>query len=123
MKRKHVKRPKLPRTLKQKTTYATEAWLKSVHITPRFLSDTSLPTEFLMAQKEAEALLRSFPQHLTKSQSYQLVQFLKRLNSRKYRDLIPIGMAFAVLNIAAKVNRKCFANYRKLQKAQDKPLA
>jgi hypothetical protein len=116
MRRRHAKKPKHPRTLGEKTAYITEGWLKSVHITPRFLSDTSIPTEFLMAQKEAETLLRSFPHYLSESQSYQLVQFLKRLKSRKHRDTMPISLAHTVLNIAAKVNRQCFAEHRKLQK-------
>jgi hypothetical protein len=116
MKRKHAKRPKPPRTLKQKTTRATEAWLKSVHISTRFLSDTSIDTEFLMAQREAETLLRNFAKYLSDSDSYQLVNFLRRLGSRQHRDVLPIGSAYAVLNIAAKVNRQCFSDFRKLQK-------
>ncbi len=103
---------------------ATARWLESVHITPEYLSDTDIATEFLQAQSEAETLLRNFAKHLTKSQSYQLVHFLKRLRNRKQREAMPISAAYAVLNIAAKVNRQLFAEYRKLQKnTQDKPLA
>lgn len=98
------------------TSFETTRWLKSVHISPGYLADTTIPTEFLMAQKEAETLLRQVPALLSKSQSYQLVNFLKRLKIRKLREAMPIGSAYAVLNIAAKVNRKCFAEYRKLQK-------
>mgnify|MGYP003351966012 CR=1 FL=1 len=36
---------------------ATDEWLKSVHINPKFLSKTDIETEFLMAQREAEVLL------------------------------------------------------------------
>ena len=106
------------------TTRATARWLESVHITPKFLSDTDIATQFLQAQSEAETLLRNFAKHLTKSQSYQLVHFLKRLRNRKQREAMPISAAYAVLNIASKVNRQLFAEYRKLQKnTQDKPLA
>ena len=104
------------------TAYRTDRWLKSVHITPRFLSDTDIATEFLQAQREAETLLRNFPEYLTKSQSYQLANFLRRLANRRLRQVMPIGTAHAVLNIAAKVNRQCFCKYRELKK-QDKPLA
>jgi hypothetical protein len=126
MKRKHAKRPKRPRTFKQKTARATEDWLKSVHISARFLSDTSIDTEFLMAQREAEILLRNFAKYLSDSDSYQLVNFLRRLRSRQHRDVLPISSAYAVLNIAARVNRQCFREYRALnqqEKQQDKPLA
>ena len=125
MTRKHAKRPKRPRTFKQKTARATEAWLKSVHISARFLSDTRLDTEFLMAQRQAETLLRNFAKYLSDSDSYQLVNFLRRLRSRQHRDVLPIGSAYAVLNIAAKINRQCFREYRALnkqEKQQDKPL-
>ena len=106
------------------TARATARWLESVHITPKYLSDTDIATEFLQAQREATALLQDFPQYLTKSQYYQLVHFLKRLRNRKQREAMPISAAYAVLNIAAKVKRIQFAEHRKLQKnTQDKPLA
>jgi hypothetical protein len=126
MTRKHAKRPKRPRTFKQKTAMITEGWLKSVHIMPRFLSDTSIDTEFLMAQREAESLLRNFAKYLSDSDSYQLVNFLRRLRSRQHRDVLPISLAHKVLNITTRVNRQCFRDYRALkkqEKQQDKPLA
>lgn len=98
------------------TAYRTDRWLKSVHITPRFLSDTDIATEFLQAQREAETLLRNFPERLSRSQSYQLVDFLRRLGNRKQRRRMTISRAYAVLNIAARVNRQCFSDFRKLQK-------
>ncbi len=119
---KRPKRPRRPKTFKQKTAMITEGWLKSMHITPRFLSDTSIETEFLMAQREAENLLRNFARYLSDSDSYQLVNFLRRLRSRQHRDALPMSLAYTVLNIAARVNRQCFREYRDLQK-QDKPLA
>ena len=42
------------------TDYETDTWLKSVHITPKYLADTDIETEFLMAQREAETLLKNF---------------------------------------------------------------
>ena len=108
------------------TAYRTDRWLKSVHITPEFLSDTSIATEFLQAQREAETLLRNFPEHLSRSQSYQLVDFLRCLGNRKQRQRMSIARAYAVLNIAAKINRQCFREYRALnqqEKQQDKLLA
>jgi antibiotic biosynthesis monooxygenase (ABM) superfamily enzyme len=104
------------------TAYRTDRWLKSVHITPKFLSDTDIATGFLQAQREAETLLRNFPEHLSRSQSYQLVDFLRRLGNRKQRRRMNIFRAYVVLNIAAKINRQCFREYRALNK-QDKPLA
>ena len=98
------------------TAYRTDRWLKSVHITPEFLSDTDIATAFLQAQREAEKLLRNFPEHLSRSQSYQLVDFLRRLGNRKQRRRMTISRAYTVLNIAAKVNRQCFSDFRKLQK-------
>jgi len=100
----------------QMTNYATERWLKSVHITPKYLSNADIDTEFLMAQKEAETLLKNFASYLTASQSYQLCSFLKRLRIRKQRETMPISAAHAVLNIASKVNRQLFAEHRKLKK-------
>ena len=107
------------------TAYRTDRWLKSVHITPEFLSDTDIATAFLQAQREAEKLLRNFPEHLSRSQSYQLVDFLRRLGNRKQRRRMTISRAYTVLNIAAKINRQCFRDYRTLtkqEKQQDKPL-
>jgi hypothetical protein len=98
------------------TKYRTDHWLESVHITPKFLSDTDIATEFLQAQREAETLLRNFPERLSRSQSYQLVDFLRRLGNCKQRRRMTISRAYAVLNIAAKVNRQCFSDFRELQK-------
>jgi len=122
MTRKNKTEPEVPPITEAITAYRTDRWLKSVHITPEFLSDTDIATEFLQAQREAETLLRNFPQYLTKSQSYQLVNFLRRLANRRLRQAMPIGAAHAVLNTAAKINRQCFRKYRELKK-QDKPLA
>ncbi len=79
-----------------------------------------------MAQREAEILLRNFAKYLSDSDSYQLVNFLRRLRSRQHRDVLLISSAYAVLNIAARVNRQCFREYRALnqqEKQQDKPFA
>ncbi len=95
---------------------ATDEWLKSVHINPKFLSKTDIEMEFLMAQREAEVLLRGFRDYLTDKQSYHLVSFLKRLRIRKLREKMSISAAYNVLNIAAKVKRKCFVDYRALGK-------
>ena len=122
MRCKNKTEPEVPPITEAITAYRTELWLKSVHITPKFLADTDIPTEFLQAQREAETILRNFPEYLTKSQSYQLANFLRRLSNRRLRQVMPIGSAHAVLNIAAKVNRQCFRKYRELKK-QDKPLA
>jgi len=126
MRCKNKTEPEVPPITEAITAYRTDRWLKSVHITPKFLADTGIPTEFLMAQREAETLLRNFPQYLTKSQSYQLVSLLRRLENRRLRETMPISAALAVLNTAAKVNRRCFRDYRALkkrEKQQDKPLA
>lgn len=122
MRCKNKTEPEVPPITEALTAYRTDRWLKSVHITPKFLADTDIPTEFLQAQREAETILRNFPEYLTKSQSYQLANFLRRLSNRRLRQVMPIGSAHAVLNIAAKVNRQCFRKYRELKK-QDKPLA
>ncbi len=120
---RHANNEKLPVT-EETTARATDDWLKSVYITPKFLAKTEIATEFLQAQSEAETLLRKFPKYLTKSQSYQLVRFLKRLRNRKQRESMPISAAYAVLNISVKINRQLFAEYRKQGKTtQDKPLA
>jgi len=122
MTRKNKTEPEVPPITEAITAYRTDRWLNSVHIMPEFLSDTDIATEFLQAQREAETLLRNFPQYLTKSQSYQLVNFLRRLANRRLRQAMPVSAAHAVLNIAAKVNRQCFRELRELKK-QDKPLA
>ena len=122
MRCKNKTEPEVPPITEAITSHRTERWLKSVYITPKFLADTDIPTEFLQAQREAETILRNFHEYLTKSQSYQLANFLRRLSNRRLRQVMPIGSAHAVLNIAAKVNRQCFRKYRELKK-QDKPLA
>jgi hypothetical protein len=122
MTRKNKLEQEMPPITLASTARMTDRWLKSVHITPKFLSDTDIPTEFLQAQREAETLLRNYPHYLSKSQSYQLANFLRRLANRRLRQTMPIGSAHAVLNIAAKVNRQCFRERRELKK-QDKPLA
>ena len=126
MRCKNKTEPEVPPITEAITAYRTERWLKSVHITPKFLADTDIPTEFLMAQREAETLLRTFANYLSKSQSYQLVNFLRCLANRRLRETMPISAAHAVLNTAAKVNRQCFRDHRALkkrEKQQDKPLA
>jgi hypothetical protein len=96
--------------------YATDKWLKSVHITPKYLADTTIKTEFLIAQREAETLLRGFADYLDARQSYVLCNFLKRLKNAKLRDKMSINSAHQVLNIATKVNRKLFVAHKKLEK-------
>lgn len=126
MTRKNKTEPEVPPITEAITECMTERWLKSVHITPKFLADTDIPTEFLQAQREAETLLRNFSEYLTKSQSYQLFNFLHRLANRRLRQAMPISSAHAILNTAAKVNRQCFRDHRALkkrEKQQDKPLA
>ena len=126
MRCKNKTEPEVPPITEAITANRTERWLKSVHITPKFLADTDIPTEFLMAQREGETLLRNFSQYLTKFQSYQLANYLRRLSNQQLRQVMPIGSAHAVLNIAAKVNRQCFREYRELKKQEkqrDKPLA
>jgi hypothetical protein len=126
MTRKNKLEQEAPPITLASTVRMTDRWLKSVHVTPKFLSDTDIATEFLQAQREAETLLRNFPHYLSKSQSYQLVNFLRLLANRRLRKAMPIGAAHAVLNIAAKVNRQCFREYRELnkqEKQRDKPLA
>jgi len=59
------------------TARATAHWLESVHITPRFLSDTDIATEFLQAgfstvlDQVAVLSARSRSQTLTQSQAAQ----------------------------------------------------
>ena len=98
------------------TDYETDTWLKSVHITPKYLADTDIETEFLMAQREAETLLKNFAIYLTACQSYQLCHYLKCLRNRKKREVMPINSAYRVLNIASSVNRKLFATHKRLKK-------
>ena len=119
---KHQLEPEGPQITEALTAYRTDRWLKSVYVTPKFLSDSDIAIEFLQAQREAETLLRNFPKYLNDSQSYQLVNLLRRLENRRLRLAMPISAAYAVLNIATKVNRKCFLDYRALKK-RDKPLA
>ena len=99
------------------TDYETDTWLKSVHITPKYLADTDIETEFLMAQREAETLLKSFATYLTASQSYQLCHYLKCLRNRKKREVMHINSAYRILNIASSVNRKLFATHKRLEKS------
>ncbi len=122
MTRQYKREPEAPQITAALTEYRTDHWLKSVHITPKFLSDTDIDVEFLQSLREAELLLRNFTKYLSKSQSYQLVNFLRRLENRRLRQAMPISTAHAVLNIAPKVNRQCFRDSRALKK-QDKPLA
>lgn len=98
------------------TNYATDKWLASVHITPKFLSNTDIETEFLFAQREAETLLREFSDNLDVRQSYVLCNYLKRLKIAKQRSKMSIGAAHQVLNIATKINRKLFVAHRQLNK-------
>ena len=100
------------------TDYETNAWLKSVHITPKYLADTDIETEFLMAQREAETLLKNFATYLTASQSYQLCHYLKCLSKRKKREVMPINSAYRVLNIASSVNRKLFSTHKRIEQSR-----
>ena len=107
----------LKRVTEWTTNYATDTWLKSVHITPKYLADTDIETEFLIAQREAETLLRNFATYLTASQSYQLCHYLKCLSNRKKREVMPISSAYRVLNIASRINRKLFVTHKKFNKS------
>ncbi len=98
------------------TNYATDKWLKSVHITPKFLANTEIETEFLFAQRDAETLLREFSSYLDVRESYVLCNYLKRLKNAKLCDKLPINAANQVLNIASKVNRKLFVAHKQLEK-------
>ena len=100
------------------TDNETDTWLKSVRITPKYLADTDIETEFLMAQREAETLLRNFAIYLTASQSYQLCHYLKCLSKRKKREVMPINSAYRVLNIASSINRKLFATHKRLEQSR-----
>jgi hypothetical protein len=100
------------------TNYATDKWLKSVHITPKYLADTTIETEFLFAQREAETLLKEFSSYLDVRQSYVLCNYLKRLKNAKLRNKMSISAAHQVLNIASKVNRKLFVAHKQLIKTK-----
>ena len=100
------------------TDNETDTWLKSVRITPKYLADTDIETEFLMAQREAETLLKNFAIYLTACQSYQLCHYLKCLSKRKKREVMPINSAYRVLNIASSVNRKLFATHKRLEQSR-----
>jgi hypothetical protein len=100
------------------TNYATDKWLKSVHITPKYLADTTIETEFLFAQREAETLLKEFSGYLDVRQSYVLCNYLKRLKNAKLRNKMSISAAHQVLNIASKVNRKLFVAHKQLIKTK-----
>jgi len=84
----------------------------------QYLADTDIETEFLMAQREAETLLKNFATYLTASQSYQLCHYLKCLRNRKKREVMPINSAYQVLNIASSVNRKLFATHKWLEQSR-----
>lgn len=94
-------------------------WLKKIRINPKFLSDTNIDTDFLIAQVMAEELLKDWLVYLDKHQNMVLVLYLKSLKNKRDREKMPLKKAYQVMQIHNKVNRLMFKKIKKLNTSEE----
>lgn len=94
-------------------------WLKKIRVDPKFLSDTDIDTEFLIAQIMAEELLKNWLNYLDKHQNMVLVLYLKSLKNKKEREKMALKRAYQVMQIHNKVNRLMFKKIKQLNTTEE----
>ena len=100
----------------QRDTAATNRWLKSCGISEGDLSESK--TLLLRAQKTAHELLAHHTDVMTAEEIVVLNQFAQRSTNSGQRQRITDSQCYAVLNLAKRINRRVFKQYKQLIKAQ-----
>lgn len=88
----------------------TADWLRDNGITVRVFNTTD--NKLLQAQKTAYTLLTQNLNLLTPEQISTLQAFTKRVHSKHTRAKLKPKHAFPILNIATKINRQLFKQYK-----------
>jgi hemoglobin-like flavoprotein len=90
----------------------TADWLRDNGITVRIFNTTD--DKLLQAQKTAHTLLTQNLNLLTENQISTLQAFTKRMKSKHTRSKLKPNHAYPILNIATKINRLLYKQYKQL---------
>ena len=90
----------------------TADWLRDMGITVRMFNTAD--DKLLQAQKTAHTLLTQHTNLLTTDQIQILQAFTKRMKSKNTRSKLKPNHAYPILNIATKINRLLYKQYKQL---------
>lgn len=93
-------------------------WLRKEGINPKYLSDSDIQTEFLIAQMEATKCLTKYFFHLEADEKQTFIKYLKKFKSKKTREKMHIKAAHTVMNLASKVRRRISRSAKKFYRTQ-----
>jgi hypothetical protein len=93
-----------------KDTLTTEKWIKSTGLNVRAFNN--LPVQLLQAQQTAYTLLTQHQNLLTTEQTKTLRNFKRRVGNTKLCTKLKPEAAYPILNIATKINRQLFKQYK-----------
>jgi hypothetical protein len=88
-------------------------WIAKEGISPKFLSDTDIETDFLIAQRGANKCLKCYLRHMEPDEIQTFIKFLRKLNSKKSRENLHIKAANKVMNLATKITRRAYRARKK----------
>ena len=100
----------------QRDTAATNRWLKRCGISERDLTDSK--TLLLRAQKTAHELVAHHTDVMEAEETVLLRCFAQCSTNSRRRQCITESQCYAVLNLAKRINRRVFKQYKQLIKAQ-----
>ena len=89
---------------------ATEKWLKSTGFNTATFNNQN--PKLLQAQKTAHTLLTQHQNLLTTEQTKTLRDFKRRVGNTKLCNKLKPEAAYPILNIATKINRQLFKQYK-----------
>ena len=93
-----------------KSKLATEKWLKSTGFNTATFNNIN--PKLLQAQKTAHILLTQHQNLLTNEQTKTLRNFKRRVGHTKLCTKLKPEAAYPILNIATKINRQLFKQYK-----------
>jgi hypothetical protein len=93
-----------------KSKLATEKWLKSTGFNTATFNN--LNPKLLQAQQTAHTLLTKHRNLLTTEQTKTLRNFKRRVGNTKLCTKLKPEAAYPILNIATKINRQLFKQYK-----------
>jgi hypothetical protein len=96
-------------------TKRTDDWLASQGVSACRLETT--PVKLLLALQQATVLLTGNPALLDPFQREILMDFKRRMGTKRLRDRLKESAAFPVFNISKKINRQIFKQHRQLIQA------
>ncbi len=95
-----------------KSKLATEKWLKSTGFNTATFNNIN--PKLLQAQKTAHILLTQYQNLLTNEQTKTLLNFKRRVGHTKLCTKLKPEVAYPILNIAKKINRQLFQQYKQI---------